>query len=95
MIVVWSPPGSYLFCQTVTAGTVSESDGQDILSSIEAIKPGVLNALKEVVAKKDALGNVMPGVANTQVLRDLQSLSSSSLGFGTALIAITPVSRRT
>ena len=95
MIIVWSPPGSYLFCQTVTAGTVSESDGQDILSSIETIRPIILNALNEGAAKRDAVANLMPGVATTAVLMDLKSLSSSASEFGNALIAIAPVSCRT
>ncbi|KAF9264441.1 hypothetical protein L218DRAFT_943882 [Marasmius fiardii PR-910] len=75
---------------TKATDSVSESDGQAILASVEQFQPNILHVLQAIVDNKSALQSLpLPGIGNI-VLGDLKSLNTSTGAFSEALINKSP-----
>ncbi|KAJ6590703.1 hydrophobic surface binding protein [Mycena vulgaris] len=71
-------------------GTVSEADGQTILSSIQAFEPAILDALKAIATKKAAFDSQPITGLSALVRADLQTLSTVTNAFADALVVTAP-----
>ncbi|TFK33388.1 hydrophobic surface binding protein A-domain-containing protein [Crucibulum laeve] len=69
---------------------ISETDGQTILKSVQGFEPTILDALKQIVAKKAALAALPVGGIVALVKQDLGFLSGNTTAFENALIASAP-----
>ncbi|CAA7268911.1 unnamed protein product [Cyclocybe aegerita] len=69
---------------------ISESDGQSVLSAVQAFEPTILDALTQVVAKKAAFAALPIGGIPALVKQDLINLNASTFAFEAALISTAP-----
>lgn len=69
----------------------SDTDGRAIISSIQAIEPTILDALKGITAKKAAFQALPVDGITTFIRQDLANLGASTSAFESALIASAPV----
>jgi hypothetical protein len=73
-------------------GAFSESDGQTIIQSVQAIQPTIISALNGIAAKKPAFDALPLGGVSALVKQDLATLGSDTMAFENALTASAPVS---
>ncbi|KAK7046608.1 hydrophobic surface binding protein [Favolaschia claudopus] len=68
----------------------SESDGQTILNSVQAIEPVILDALAQITAKKADFDALPIGGLPALILQDLKTLKADTDAFSGALIVNAP-----
>ncbi|KAJ7788412.1 hydrophobic surface binding protein A-domain-containing protein [Mycena olivaceomarginata] len=75
-------------------GTVSEADGNTILTQVQAIEPTILDALSQITAKQPSFAALPIGGIPALVLQDLKTLNTSTVAFAAALIVAAPADLR-
>lgn len=81
-----------MFLPFKATGPVDESDGQTIISAVEAFESTIVSALNTIVTEKAAFQALPIGGIPALVLQDLQTLNTDTTAFENALIASAPVS---
>ena len=77
--------------QPQATGNFDETDGQTILTSVQAFVPAISDTLSAIVTKKAAFQALpIAGILGV-IQQDLNNLNTSTAAFETALIAASPV----
>ncbi|KAJ6454217.1 hydrophobic surface binding protein [Mycena sanguinolenta] len=69
---------------------LSEADCETILAAVEAIEPIILDALRDIIAKKPAFAALPIDGLTALILQDLENLEAATVDFTSALVDICP-----
>jgi hypothetical protein len=71
---------------------VSEADGETIIEILDSIQPSILNALSDIIPKRNAFDSLPLGGVSALIKQDLGQLCPALESMENALIVVVPVS---